>query len=140
MDKFIRSVATSESVAIKGFMDRFGVDEATAEAMAEQVLSEELYTNGKYQVTKSKPHRTGVPGWPAMIHLSIIPLDGKPVHSWHDLQSIKNALVGPEFEAIEIYPAESRLVDMGHNYHLWVFSPEEFSVPIGWSKRMVKGE
>jgi hypothetical protein len=33
------------------------------------------------------------------------------VHDWRDLQRIKNQLVGPECEAVELYPAESRKVD-----------------------------
>ncbi|MCD2324990.1 hypothetical protein LQ953_13280 [Sphingomonas sp. IC-56] len=44
---------------------------------------------------------------------------------WRTLQAIKSDLVGPEFEAVEIYPRESRLKDGENSYHLWV--------PLGWS-------
>lgn len=43
---------------------------------------------------------------------------------WQALQAIKSELVGPEFEAVEIYPKESRLKDGENSYHLWV--------PLGW--------
>ena len=55
------------------------------------------------------------------IHLSIKDHDRTARHDWRDLQRIKNELVGPEYEAIEIYPAESRLVDTANQYHLYVF-------------------
>ena len=74
-----------------------------------------------------------------MIHLSIIRLDKAPIRDWAVTQAIKNALTSPEHEAVEVYPAESRLVDMGNNYHLWVFSAG-FQIPFGWTYRMVQGE
>lgn len=55
-----------------------------------------------------------------IVHLSIKRNDRKPIHSWADLQWIKNQLVGPETEAIELYPAESRVIDAANQYHLWV--------------------
>ena len=43
------------------------------------------------------------------------------------MQKIKNAICGKEWEGIEIYPAESRLVDTANQYHMFCF-PE--SIPI----------
>lgn len=51
--------------------------------------------------------------------------------------TIKNALVGPEHEAIELYPAESRKVDSANQYHLWALLDPEVRFPIGWKTRMV---
>jgi hypothetical protein len=48
--------------------------------------------------------------------------DGEPRHDWRDFQRIKNDLVGPEWEAVELYPAESRLMDPSNYYSLWCFS------------------
>lgn len=40
---------------------------------------------------------------------------------FRDFQRIKNELVSEEAEGVEIYPAESRLVDASNQYHLWCF-------------------
>lgn len=120
------------------YMAKFKVSLEVAVGMAAQASSERLFVSDTYQVTMSAPHQTRAAGWPPMIHLSVIRRDGGHV-SWDDLQTIKNMLIGPEAEAIEIFPAESRLVNMGENRHLWVFA-EEFTIPIGWTQRMVKHE
>jgi hypothetical protein len=46
--------------------------------------------------------------------------DWKPCSDWRDKQAIKNQIVGPEWEAAELYPAESRVQDQGNWSHLWV--------------------
>ena len=71
-----------------------------------------------------------------LIHLSVKRFDQEPIHSWRDLQAIKNALVGDEREAAEIYPAESRLVDTANIYHLWAL-PEGERFPFGFDRRNV---
>lgn len=53
-------------------------------------------------------------------HLSIRRRDRKPCRDWRDFQQIKNQLCGPEFEAVELYPAESRVIDTANQFHLWV--------------------
>ena len=78
----------------------------------------------------------GYPVW----NLRIMRTDGGPVHDWVALQEIKNAIVGPEYEAIEIYPAARRLMDQGNCYHLWVLMPKEGEtkppqVPLGTRMR-----
>lgn len=72
-----------------------------------------------------------------MVHLSIKRIDREPIHDWRDLQTIKNILVGEECEAIEVYPAESRLVDSANQYHLWAFTSSEVRVPVGFGERLV---
>lgn len=69
------------------------------------------------------------------VHLSIKDHDRSTRHDWRDFQRIKNELVGPEFEAIEIYPAESRLVDTANQYHLYVFAT--WRPPQGFGSRLV---
>lgn len=56
-------------------------------------------------------------------------------HDWRDFQRIKNEICGPEEEAIEIYPAESRLVDMSNEYH--IFCITGFKLPFGFAERWV---
>jgi hypothetical protein len=56
-----------------------------------------------------------------MIQLGINALDGTARHDWREFQGIKNQLAGPECEAFELYPAESRLMDPSNYYSLWCF-------------------
>lgn len=54
-------------------------------------------------------------------------------HDWREYQQIKNDLVGPEWEAVELYPAESRLVDPSNAFYLWCFPPgvlKDLGLPI----------
>jgi len=46
--------------------------------------------------------------------------DWGPVFDWRDIQAIKNRIAGPEAEAIELFPAESRVVDNQNWRHLWL--------------------
>lgn len=64
-------------------------------------------------------------------HLSIRRQDRAACRDWRHFQQIKNQLCGPEREAVELYPAESRLVDGANQFHLWVM-PEGLRVPVGW--------
>lgn len=140
MDAMTKVDINPDSVRLEDLAARFKVPLHEAIRMASQILSEATYRNDKYQVSVGGPFDVGAPGWPPMLHLTITPLNGEPVHSWGDLQQIKNEICGDEAEAIEVYPAESRKVDMGHTYHLWVFNSAGFRVPVGWVTRMVKGE
>lgn len=68
--------------------------------------------------------------------LCIVRRDRKAVHDWRHLQRIKNELVGYDREAMELYPAESRLVDTNNQYHLFVL-PEGRAFPFGYTDRDV---
>ena len=65
------------------------------------------------------------------VHLSIKRNDRSPMHDWRELQRIKTALMGPEVEAVEIYPAESRVVDGSNQYHLFCY-PRGIQCPLGF--------
>lgn len=82
--------------------------------------------NNKYEVTVDKSMKD-------IIWLSIKRLDKKPIHDWRDLQRIKSEIVGPEYEAMEIYPAESRVVDTANQFHLWVFNDPAYTIPVGFN-------
>lgn len=75
------------------------------------------------------------PGW---LHLSIRRQDRLPVRRWRDLQRIKNELAGPERDAIEVFPAESRLHDPCNLYDLWVVPEGFIPVGVGWNYRDVR--
>jgi hypothetical protein len=89
-----------------------------------------VWINDKYQVVRRE-----IAG--GMVHLSIRRRDRSADHDWRDYQQIKNQLVGPECEAVELYPAESRLVDNANQYHLWAVLDPAYRFPIGWKERMV---
>lgn len=57
-----------------------------------------------------------------------------------ELPAIKNELVGPENEGVELYPAESRLMDSANQYHLWVLTDPEKRFPFGFTSRVVTEE
>lgn len=92
----------------------------------------EIWLNSRYQVVKSL---VGDGDMGPLIHLSIKRRDRASMHDWRELQRIKNELVGPDAEGVELYPAESRLVDTSNQYHLWVFP--KFKFPFGYGDRMV---
>lgn len=72
-------------------------------------------------------------------YLSIRRNDRKAAHDWRDFQRIKNDIAGVEAEAVELYPAESRLMDTANQYHLWVM-PRGVRWPIGFDiPRTVSG-
>jgi hypothetical protein len=74
---------------------------------------------------------------PLITWLSIKRNDIEPIHNWQHLQQIKNDICGENREAIEIYPAMSRIVDCVNQYHLWVL-PDGKIVDVGFKERMVK--
>ena len=87
---------------------------ATAKYDRSRMLS--VWMNNRYQVNIYKFERPK--DWPPMVHLSIKRLDKEPIHDWRHLQRIKNELVGANCEALELYPAEDRVVDTANQYHL----------------------
>jgi len=89
----------------------------------------DIYANYMYTcIVRSKPKVT----W-----LSVKRNDIEPIHNWRHLQQIKNDICGEEREAIELYPAMSRIVDAANQYHLWVL-PAGHIIDMGFKDRMVK--
>jgi hypothetical protein len=83
---------------------------------------DEAWFNDVYYVTV----RRGLPdkmfgSREGMITLGIASHDGCARHDWRDFQAIKNQLAGEECEAVELFPAESRLLDPSNYYTLWCF-------------------
>lgn len=92
------------------------------------------------QVFVNNIYRVQVRREPPLMHLTIVRWDGQPCTNWSHFQQIKNELAGPECEAVELFPAESRLVDMDHEYHLWVNVDPSFRFPFGYAKRHVMNQ
>ena len=133
MDAFCSVPAPEEYSNPLAFMASFGVSMSEAMNMVESFKCEQFFVNSLYQVNlRRHPSPLG-----DVIHLSIKRHDKAPVRDWRDMQEIKNQLVGPENEGLEIYPAESRLVDCATQRHLWCFVDPSFRIPLGWTTRMV---
>ena len=104
----------------------------TNEKLAEDVIG---YHNDVYEVTLRR-YKTGWPldggKWAA---IGISSKDGAPRHDWRDFQQIKNDLVGADWEAVELYPDISRLIDPSNYYILWC-APK---IPLGiYSGRIIQ--
>lgn len=144
---FERAAPTSGSDMAAGAMRRHlverGVPEDEIEAIVvsqmERLLRQETWLNSRYQVSIEREVEHGFPQHAQVVWLSIKRRDRGPVgpERFRDFQRIKNELVGPECEAIEIYPAESRLVDTANQYHLFAFANPDVQVPVGYQEREV---
>jgi len=103
-------------------------------------LPDEIWKNSRFEVWVylRAPMSVGVTdqNFPVMTHLSIKRRDKQVVRRWRDLQRIKNEIMGPEREAVELFPSERRLVDTANQYHLFVL-PEGLAWPFGYRDRMV---
>jgi hypothetical protein len=107
--------------------------EAARAIFARIVAQETLWLNETYQVNRRDLGDGGV-------HLSIKRIDQEPVHDWRDLQRIKNELIGPDCEAVELYPAEERRVDIANQYHLWGTSDATFRFGFGFRERLTDNQ
>lgn len=64
-------------------------------------------------------------------HLSIRANDRHWRHDWRHLQRIKDEILGTDVEAVELYPAQDRLVDQANQFHLWALPAGEL-FPLGF--------
>ena len=108
--------------------------------MVEQAIQNsqegQTFLNDKYQVQRRELD-TPIG---RMVHLSIKRIDRDVIRDWRELQEIKNLLVGEENVGVELFPSESRLVDLANQYHLWVFVDPEVKFPFGFWERAVSDE
>lgn len=89
-----------------------------------------IYANDVYQVIVRRCSED----WAV---LSIRRQDRQPVADWRDVQWIKNQLIGTEAEAVQLFPAESRLVDTSNRYWLYANITTGYRFPFGFADRTV---
>ncbi|PND30185.1 hypothetical protein C1I89_29910 [Achromobacter pulmonis] len=118
---------------------RFGITHEAAQEQVEQLRSQTVYMNERYQVNVQVIPAPFGPDAGDMVWLSIKRSDREAIHDWRELQAIKNQIVGDEHEGFEVYPAESRLVDSANQFHLWVFADPKVRLPVGFRAREVMG-
>jgi hypothetical protein len=136
--RFVPCRMPAEYYDYRVMMKIHGLSEASAIVLVEENHKEVIFRSRDWQV-HIKSIR-GNSGWPSMLHLNCRRTDRSARHDWRELQSIKNILVGPEHEAVELYPAESRLTDTANNYHLWVLASAKARFPFGFLTRAVFSE
>jgi hypothetical protein len=94
--------------------------------LIDELNASEMWRNDQYVVTVTRRDDNSVS------ELSIRRDDrSAAVHDWRQFQMIKNEIAGPEVEAFEIYPRESRLMDTANQYYLWVLPPGQ-TIPAGY--------
>ncbi len=100
-----------------------GIDRKDAETFINKERQGDIWKNELYTVImRERPN--------GMVHLSIRRNDRSAARDWRHFQQIKDQLLGPEEEAIELYPSRSRLVDSANQYHLWC--QRGFQIPFGF--------
>jgi hypothetical protein len=88
-------------------------------------IDNEVWLNDKYVVhVRRNEDRT-------VSCLSIRRQDRGWPRDWRDFQRIKNQIAGEDVEAVELYPAEDRLVDTANQFWLWCFPPG-VHLPLGF--------
>lgn len=97
---------------------------------------DEVWANDEYEVIVRYMEPRGKGG---ALHLSIKRFDREPFRDWRHLQAIKNEVCGWEREGVELFPAESRLVDQANQTHLWVMAAG-VNLEIGFPERMLATE
>jgi hypothetical protein len=99
------------------------------EQAVQRMTSIQIYENDTY-IVEVRYH-------PPFVQLDVRRRDHGDCKNWRELQQIKNEIVGPEHEAVELFPAESRLVDTANQYHLWVHVSPDYRFPFGFVERCV---
>lgn len=106
------------------------VPEGASDKVRRAIECQEVYMNSQYRVHVVHNITNGF-NMGGITWLSINNVDRNARHDWRDFQRLKNELTDPERDAVEIYPAESRLQDTADQFHLWVF-PLGTPFPMGF--------
>jgi hypothetical protein len=93
----------------------------------------EIWANNVYSATLRRFSQGWMLGGGPWAQIGVWCEDGEARHDWRDFQRLKNDLVGPMWEAVELYPREERLMDPS-NYYLLFCAPE---IPVGIYKGRV---
>lgn len=116
---------------LQAIATRYGISPEDAAEHYRTTGQDRVYINDVYLViVRPAPAFMNHQNFAGLMWLSIRRRDGKPIRNWPDLQEIKNAFLGEQGEAIEVFPAESRRVDSANQYHL--FGASNMKVPMGF--------
>jgi hypothetical protein len=130
----------ADALDVDVLMRKHGIDREMAQRCVDRMRRETIMMNNRYQVNMIDVGEPFGPEVGMVRWLSIKRRDKAPIHDWRDLQRIKSELVGAECEAVELYPAESRVVDTANQFHLWVIVDPTVRLPLGFvDGRVVTG-
>lgn len=116
---------------LQAIADRYGISPEEAAEHYTTTGEDRVFQNDIYQViVRPAPAFMNHQNFAGLMWLAIRRRDGRPVSSWDDLQEIKNAFLGDQGEAIEVFPAESRKVDGAPMRHL--FGAAHMRAPFGF--------
>ena len=120
-------------------MEQFGLTEKEAKRQIERLKRQQVFRSSYYQVAVERIEnmRKGGGSAPYLIELSIKRNDRGAIIDWRELQRIKNAIVGEESEAVQLFPAESRVVDTANQYWLYAL-PKGRRFGFGMKERLVR--
>ena len=93
-----------------------------AEAQFTSLANEEWWAN---DILQASVEHEG-----AWAHISLKRHDRGTNIDWQEKQWVKNDILGKEWEAVELFPAESRALDTANTYHLWANK----TIPLGFPK------
>lgn len=97
--------------------------EFTAQAQEDDKNIEAVYVCENNEYIVEKHNITGCSSF--YCRLAIKRSDKTVIRSWRLIQDVKNAVVGEDSIAIEVYPKESDVTDTANMYHLWVYKNGE---------------
>ena len=98
-----------------------------------EVIAKNIFKNDIYRVlVRPCPENKD------MTWISIYRHDGGHIMDWRHMQEIKNQVMGPEHEAVQLFPAESRLVDEANAFHIWAQNEPGYKFRFGLMKRSIK--
>jgi hypothetical protein len=83
----------------------------------DDLISDETWGNDRYTVSVHllDGDRDG------FVEFAVHNHNRTPHVPWRHLQQIKNEVLGPDREAVQLFPAEDRLVDTANEYWLYVY-------------------
>lgn len=128
----LEQLATNEALA-----KRFGTTvDAVQRNLTDVEQNDDIWVNSRYQVNIRRFPNVDNPDWPPIVHLSIKRRDKAQIgpERYRDFMRIKDELLSPEHEAIEILPARSREIDTSNQYHMWTIDSPDWRIPFGWTE------
>jgi len=134
---FVTLVGPAKPITRSGIIGqcrRVGMTDEQAEAQFRRMLTMEYWGNDTYTVAVDRnsdlnhfPKDAGI----TVVHMSIHRRDRAPCTDWRDFQRIKNDVCGPNVEAVQLHPAQWRVVDTSNEYHLFaILGPPDDPFPV----------
>ncbi|HEY3900422.1 MAG TPA: hypothetical protein VGM54_17575 [Chthoniobacter sp.] len=96
-------------------------------------IEEKVRQTATWDIFRNNLYLVVIESTSPLVHLCIRRHDGQPCTNWNHLQQIKTELIGAEHEAVELFPAESRLINTTNEYHLWAHPKSGYRFPFGFS-------